>query len=46
MIKEEYINQLEIELFLLKLEKEKRKENEIQQQLNNYTITGKLPASL
>lgn len=44
--KDEYINQLEIELFLLKLKKEKRKENKIQQQLSNYTITGKLLASL
>ena len=43
MTKEEYILKLNLELLELQ---EKQKENQIQQQLYNYTITGKDICSL
>jgi len=43
MTKEEYILKLNLELQELQ---EKQKESKIQQQLNNYTITGKDNCSL
>lgn len=43
MTKEEYILKLKLELQELQ---EKQKENEIQQQLNDCTITGEFPVSL